>query len=127
MGPVRFADYSGYKQTLKFVPYKPVLTTAKDGMGRALTEITGFDAVDFSKTCASIQFGSRWIRREYFKAQSAFVIYPNTNPKVPVATRPWGAGAFKGDQALKVVIQWLAACSVKREIIFTKTPSSDGT
>lgn len=55
--------------------------------------------------------------RELNKALIGFVMVPDARHKV-IATGKWGCGAFGGDKQLKFLLQWMAASTIDRPIIF---------
>ena len=37
---------------------------------------------------------------------------------MPIVTGRWGCGAFKGDEFLKFIVQWIAASEANREMVY---------
>ena len=72
---------------------------------------------------AADQFSEEWVAREASKALAGFL---GTNggqregdeERVAVSTAAWGCGTYKGDVALKFVLQWLAAAAAGVSLVW---------
>jgi poly(ADP-ribose) glycohydrolase len=55
------------------------------------------------------------VRREINKAVTGFEgAGLEADEDLPIVTGRWGCGAFKGDEDLKILIQWVAASEANR-------------
>jgi len=102
-GTERFCAYSGYSRSFRFAgPYT-------DRVDHKQGAIVAVDAVDFSGQ-VNAQYKWGYMKRDLGKALTGFT-YTSTffgRPMRGVATGNWGCGAFKGQVALKFLIQWVA-------------------
>lgn len=78
------------------------------------------DATDLSHIPSeSYQYSKKGVRRELHKA---FVGFQGADleagEEMPICTGKWGCGAFKGDEDLKFLIQWVAASESNREMLY---------
>lgn len=93
-------------------------TTPMDGSGRRQKTVVFFDAKQFTKSNADIQFESEHIVRELRKAYTAFFNELPTPPPA-VSTGKWGCGYFNGNAQLKSIIQLMAAVVAERSLVFS--------
>ena len=69
------------------------------------------DATDFSSMPSlNYQYSKKAVRREICKANVGFEgAGLEADEDTPIVSGRWGCGAFKGDEELKFMIQWVAA------------------
>ena len=69
------------------------------------------DATDFSSMPSlNYQYSKKAVRREICKANVGFEgAGLEADEDTPIVSGRWGCGAFKGDEELKFLIQWVAA------------------
>ena len=106
-----FSNYSGYSDSFKFNGPNNTINFDKPDT------IVAFDAQDYSKHNTNLQYIDIHINREINKCIVAFDKW-NTNDNASFATGNWGCGAFKGDPQLKLIIQWIAASIVGRNLTY---------
>ena len=82
--------------------------------------MVAIDAIDFSKYLTNnFQYSKKGIRREINKAVSGFSgAGMDADDFMPIVTGRWGCGAFKGDEHLKLLIQWVAATEANRDMVY---------
>lgn len=111
-GAPRFTLTRGYGASLAYDGhFDDPAPRAADGTPDV--ELVAIDAVDYRHGGMSDQFTEEAVLRELTKARSGFC---RDARALPVATGNWGCGVFRGDPALKAVIQWLAASSEGRAV-----------
>jgi poly(ADP-ribose) glycohydrolase len=121
-GACRYASYSGYGRTFRFVaPYaEPTERAGCDDDAFAVDCcVTAFDALELQdEESAAEQFSVRLMKREIVKAFAAFSgDERELRGRYPaVATGNWGCGAFGGDVQLKILLQWIAASLAGRHM-----------
>ena len=106
---------SGYASTLQCAG--PFDDPSATGAAQLASFITAIDAMDFRRArdggSARAQLLPASMERELRKAFAGFVLPPDAlgGCQLPdaLATGNWGAGAFRGDAALKALEQWAAA------------------
>jgi len=113
LGAQRFANYRGFKNTLKFEDRKQIGKVERTSLGHFPSCIIAIDAVHYNQP--EKQFLRVAIDREIQKALVGF------SPKLPleslsIATGNWGVGAYKGNIELKFLIQLIAASVTGREL-----------
>jgi len=113
LGAQRFANYRGFKNTLKFEDRKQIDKVGRTSLGHFPSCIIAIDAVHYNQP--EKQFLRVAIDREIQKALVGF------SPKLPleslsIATGNWGVGAYKGNIELKFLIQLIAASVTGREL-----------
>lgn len=106
-----FSNYSGYGNSFKFNgPNKTINFDKPD-------TIVAFDAQDYSKHNTNLQYIDKQINREINKCIAAFGKL-SANDNASFATGNWGCGVFKGNLQLKLIIQWIAASIVGRNLTY---------
>ena len=106
-----FSNYSGYGNSFKFNGQNNTINFDK------ADTIVAFDALHYSRANANLQYIDTQINREINKCIAAFSKL-STNDNAPFATGNWGCGAFNGDPQLKLIIQWIAASIVGRNLTY---------
>lgn len=77
------------------------------------------DAIDWSRRDPHDQYHPSSIERELGKCAAALKpAATDTEKSRPFATGNWGCGAFRGDPALKGLIQWAVAAACDRQLAF---------
>ncbi len=111
-GAERFAAATGYASSFAYAgPFHDPVARLADGS--ADVDFVAIDAVDYRRADAAAQYGDGAMLRELNKARAGFV---RDARNLPVATGNWGCGAFRGDPALKAVLQWIAASAEGRAV-----------
>lgn len=111
-GAPRFTLTRGYARSLAYGGhFKDPAPRAADGS--AEVELVAIDALDFRRFDANMQYTEAGVLRELSKAQAGFL---RDARALPVATGNWGCGVFRGDPALKAMLQWLAASAEGRAV-----------
>lgn len=111
-GAERFARTSGYAFSLRYAGalHDPA---PREADGSVDVDFVAIDAIDYRRGDPHTQFTEASMLRELTKARAGFV---RDGRGLPVATGNWGCGAFRGDHALKAVIQWAAASAEGRAV-----------
>jgi len=113
-GAERFTLTRGYAASLAYDGhFEDPASRAADGTPDI--ELVAIDALDYRRQNAAAQFTEEAMLRELSKARCGFL---RDARALPVATGNWGCGAFRGDPALKAVLQWLAASSEGRGVCY---------
>ena len=109
-GADEYSLHKGYGRTLRFIGNAP----PSDGS----VTCVAMDATRFTGDKDPLrQYSEECILRELNKARVAFNhSYPSVN--AAVATGNWGCGAFGGHVQLKAMLQWMAASSCSRPIMY---------
>ncbi len=119
-GARRFSYFDGYEQSFCF-------------LGECFTELSHYDyeksvivAVDAYNFNPKIyvnnlmdQYSKKGLKRELIKAVTGFkgaAIYADSS--MPICTGGWGCGAFKGDEDVKFIIQWVCCSISGRDMIY---------
>ncbi|EYB96495.1 hypothetical protein Y032_0150g2783 [Ancylostoma ceylanicum] len=116
IGAQRYNSYSGYRGTLKWIPFKHYGSEPRDEFGRVVCDLAAIDALPFYEMHENFQYTKENIDRELNKAYAGFM--SSLKEARPVATGNWGCGAFGGNKKLKSLIQMLAAAKAGRAMIY---------
>ena len=109
-GADEFSLHKGYGKTFKFIGNAPPSDGTISRVAMDATRFTG------DKNPLR-QYSEENMVRELNKARVAFN-HDHPSPCAPVATGNWGCGAFAGHVQLKSMLQWLAASSCSKPIIY---------
>lgn len=119
IGTRQFSRYAGYGGSFKFIgPDLRERSAICDSLRRCGPHIVAFDALAHP---GMEQYSNKLILRELLKVHAACLGDPSESDgpqQVGFATGNWGCGAHGGDPQLKALIQWLAASSAGRELIY---------
>lgn len=119
VGTRQFSHYTGYGSTFEFDrPCTDEPVGPRDAMHRRGPHIVAIDALEFPH---DRQYGQELILRELLKVRAACLgdLQEGAGQRqTAFATGNWGCGVFGGDPQLKALIQWLAASSAQRELIY---------
>ncbi|KAL6740255.1 hypothetical protein Aduo_013627 [Ancylostoma duodenale] len=116
IGAQRYNNYTGYRETFKWVPYKDYGSEPRDEFGRVVCDLAAIDALPFDVRQENVQYTRENIDRELNKAYAGFM--SKSRETRPVATGNWGCGAFGGNKELKSLIQMLAAAKAGRAVMY---------
>ena len=110
-----FNDYSGYSSSFRCRGFSKDLVSLMSGTSLTvhLDDILAIDAIPFGNDKHK-QFHMAPLLRELTKCRAG-LSYPGAKP---FATGNWGCGVYGGDTQLKAVIQWLAASSCHKRLLF---------
>ena len=75
--------------------------------------LVAMDAARFQVLAHEDQFSKGWVERDAAKALAGFLCAASAagGAAAAVSTAAWGCGTYKGDVALKFLLQWLAAAA----------------
>ena len=115
-GCEQFNNYGGYSDYFRwrgsFVDETPC-----DSFRRKKTYVVAIDALSFHKP--NLQFEEFPLRRELNKAYVGyFHDSKDEKPPIPVCSGNWGCGAFRGSKLLKALIQIMACCVNRRNLLY---------
>lgn len=115
-GCEQFSKYRGYSNSFKWAG-KFNDDTPRDDMRRRKAYVVAIDAYSFHKP--HLQFKEFAKVREAQKAFVGFFHDPQdaTDP-IPVCSGNWGCGAFRGNKQLKALIQIIACCLNRRDLLY---------
>lgn len=115
-GCEQFNKYSGYSKSFKWAGnFKD--ETPRDQLRRKMTHVVAIDALSLHKP--HLQYEEFALKREINKAYVGFYHEPSDDtPPIPIATGHWGCGAFRGHKPLKALLQLMACCANRRNVIY---------
>ena len=114
-GAPRFTITRGYAFSLAYDGhFEDPAARAEDGTPDV--ELVAMDALDYRNGDEADQFTEAAMLRELAKARAGFL---RDVRALPVATGNWGCGVFRGDPALKALLQWLAASAEGRSVRYS--------
>uniref|UniRef100_A0A1I7TPC4 poly(ADP-ribose) glycohydrolase n=1 Tax=Caenorhabditis tropicalis TaxID=1561998 RepID=A0A1I7TPC4_9PELO len=110
VGAMAFSSYSGYANTLKWMPLEEKnahqnQSVIRDEYNRLRVETLAIDATEYptgsQRFVLSEQLSLTAIRREAHKAFNGFTGQKARFDNIPIVTGWWGCGAFRGNKAVK--------------------------
>lgn len=113
-GCEQFNEYRGYSETFEWAG-NYIDATPVDLYRRRKCRVVAIDALKYKGFYE--QFKEETIKRELNKAYSGFYS-DGDNDRSPVATGLWGCGAFNGHTIRSALIQLMASCVSKRNLVF---------
>eukprot|EP01062_Namystynia_karyoxenos_P023074 TRINITY_DN18879_c0_g3_i2.p1 TRINITY_DN18879_c0_g3~~TRINITY_DN18879_c0_g3_i2.p1 ORF type:complete len:481 (+),score=108.84 TRINITY_DN18879_c0_g3_i2:90-1532(+) len=118
VGAQQYAAYSGYGFTLRYAgPHQSAHDSDEDGT--PLVAISAIDAVDGRMGFPlAAQMEEEIMLRELNKAHAGFEPADPRFAGAVVATGNWGCGVFGGHHRLKALLQWMAASSRARKMLY---------
>lgn len=116
-GCEQFNKYSGYASTFEWGGnYQD--ETLTDDFRRRMIYVVAIDAISFSSK-PHLQFEGFTLKREVNKAFTGFYHDPlDERSPIPVSSGNWGCGAFRGYKQLKALLQLIACCANRRNLIY---------
>lgn len=115
-GCEQFSKYIGYAQTFEWNGTFNDLTPS-DAYRRKMNNVVAIDALSFHKPYQ--QFEEFPLTREANKAFVGFYqdVEDDSKP-IPVSSGNWGCGVFRGSKTLKALIQMMACCANRRNLMY---------
>lgn len=115
-GCEQFNRYEGYSKSFKWCgSFRD--ETSCDSFRRKKTYVVAIDALSFHKPHQ--QFQEFALKRELNKAFVGYFHDPSDEtPPIPVCSGNWGCGAFRGFKPLKALIQLMACCANRRNLLY---------
>lgn len=114
IGCEQFNNYQGYSRSFVWSGNFND-TTPRDDFRRKMIYVSAIDALSFRSP--RLQFEEPAIKRELNKAYAGFFSDADQQP-TPVATGNWGCGVYRGNKCLKSLIQMMACCATKRNLVY---------
>ncbi|KAL7059132.1 hypothetical protein AAHC03_013892 [Spirometra sp. Aus1] len=121
LGAERFSTYTGYSGSFKWTGdfREADHCESRDAEGRWKRVTTVIDAVRF--TNPRVQFEKPFIQRELNKAYIGFTDIAAPYQRLPatVVSGHWGCGAYRGNKALKALIQLMACAQAGKALAYS--------
>lgn len=115
-GCEQYNKYTGYASSFKWDGNNND-KTPRDEFRRRMVYVVAIDALSFHKP--HMQFEEFALKRELNKAFAGFFHDPRDDlSPIPVSSGNWGCGVFRGFKPLKALIQLMACCVNRRNLVY---------